>query len=259
MLHPERSLRLKTVTDAGFGQRCAWAAPGRLPASGADGRRRRAGSDCFRRRTAPTPRAADGAGSCTLPGIGEQQRRAGGIRWASGAPARPPLRHHARARSTSTSPKAMTRAAPRRRALAAAAGRARGPAVRRHRRAWSGSRRRRHRAPRSCRVSCERADRIRIGTSDQPRRSRMKSTPLPVGQAEIENRPDRACAARLRSGPAATVSASNTRQPSSSSAARTKRRICFSSSISTDIDAGEIVIVALLLQRGRRAERQGEA
>ena len=73
-----------------------------------------------------------------------------------------------------------------------------------------------------------------IGTDDQPRNSRMKSTPLPSGSPRSRT---------TRSGlrvpasisPCFIVSASTMCQPSPSIAVRTKRRICRSSSTSSAV------------------------
>jgi hypothetical protein len=60
--------------------------------------------------------------------------------------------------------------------------RARARAARPRRMAWSDSRRRRRRAPQSCRASSVRADRIRIGSSDHLRISWMNETPSRSGR-----------------------------------------------------------------------------
>ena len=85
-------------------------------------------------------------------------------------------------------------AAPRRRPVGAARPAA-GRAVRPSRTAWRGSRRRRHRARRSCRVSVSRADRTMIGTVVQRRSARITSSPLIPGSPRSSRTTSGRCSA----------------------------------------------------------------
>ena len=98
-----------------------------------------------------------------------------------------------------------------------------------------------------------------MGTADQPRRSRTTSTPSRSGRPRSRmTRSGLRVPASIR--PRSPVAASTTWQPSASSAVRTKRRICGSSSMTTTVGeaARGVSIRPPPGTTGRLARRQGD-